>query len=46
MPSEAISGHEKAPAEAIRGSQLRWMRVIGDSVTRSLNFEAIFTQVY
>jgi hypothetical protein len=45
-PSEAISGHEKAPAEAIRGNQLRWMRVIGDSVTRSLNFEAIFTQVY
>jgi hypothetical protein len=44
--AEAISGHEKAPAEAIRGNQLRWMRVIGDSVTRSLNFEAIFTQVY
>lgn len=44
-PSEVISGYEKAPAEAIRGNQLRWMRVIGDSVTRSLNFEALFTQV-
>ena len=45
-PLEAITGHEKAPEEAIRGNQLRWMRVIGDSVTRSLNLEALFTQVY
>ena len=45
-PLEAITGHEKATEEVIRGNQLRWMRVIGDSVTRSLNFEALFTQVY